>query len=193
MNCDDVSNYNTKITDSDKIIKVALIGPPNVGKSAIFYQLTGKYVNICNYPGTTVDITYKDISSKNDHNKIRIIDTPGINSIFDTSDDALVAIRVALEADFILFIGDAKNLKKILNLIIGFKHLYKPFAIVLNMWDEACDIGIKIETQKLSAKLKSMEIFYTIAIQGYGILKLKNFLTNLVATDFQHREPSDFL
>lgn len=175
-----------------KTIKVALIGPPNVGKSAVFYQLTGKYVNICNYPGTTVDITYKDIPSTEGYN-IRIIDTPGINSIFDTSDDALVAIKVAIEADLLLFIADPKNLKKTLNLIMGFQYLHKPFAIVLNMWDEARSAGIKIDDKKLMAKLHPLEVFYTIAIQGYGISKIKNFLMALVAEDLKRYTPIEFL
>ncbi|MFN7181400.1 MAG: FeoB small GTPase domain-containing protein [Planctomycetota bacterium] len=184
---------NGKPSESSKIIKVALMGPPNVGKSALFYQLTGKYVNICNYPGTTVDITYKDIPSKNKDYTIRIIDTPGLNSIFDTSDDAFVAIRVALEADYILFVGDAKNLKKILNLISGFKYLNKPFALVLNMWDEAKNVGIKINTDKLNSKLHSIDIFYTIAIQGYGISSVKNFLINLIVNELQKQNSHLFL
>ncbi len=204
---------NIKADNSTSILKIALIGPANVGKSALFYQLTGKYVNICNYPGTTVDITFQDIEvkvpkikdsncqSSNLNTFIRVIDTPGINSVFDTSEDAFVALKVALESDFILFIGDAKNLKKLLNLVSGFQYLNKPYAIVLNMWDEAKTLGIEVDISELKIQsqrliplwsnvkdnISKVEVFPTIAVQGWGVSNVKNFLLSLPEVIDIHR------
>ncbi|MEW6587328.1 MAG: FeoB small GTPase domain-containing protein, partial [Nitrospirota bacterium] len=59
--------------------KVVLIGNPNVGKSVIFGLLTGKYVSVSNYPGTTVEVSYGNaaIAEKN----LLIVDSPGVNNL----------------------------------------------------------------------------------------------------------------
>ena len=65
-----------------------MIGNPNVGKSALFGLLTGKYVTVSNYPGTTVEVTYGNAIL----NKTRslVIDTPGVNSLVPMSEDEKV-------------------------------------------------------------------------------------------------------
>ena len=67
--------------------KVALVGNPNVGKSVIFGLLTGKYVTVSNYPGTTVEVSRGMCKGLN--GGIEIIDTPGANSFIPLSEDEL--------------------------------------------------------------------------------------------------------
>ncbi len=84
------------------IEKIALIGNPNVGKSVIFGLLTGKYVNVSNYPGTTVEITQSKISISK-HNLL-LIDTPGVNSLVPMSEDEKVTRDILLnEKPLMLF------------------------------------------------------------------------------------------
>src|SRR5512145_519915 len=81
------SNEGDHYRDSN-LQKVVLIGNPNVGKSALFGLLTGKYVTVSNYPGTTVEVTYGNAVL----NRVRslVIDTPGVNSLVPMSEDERV-------------------------------------------------------------------------------------------------------
>ena len=71
--------------------KVILVGNPNVGKSVIFGQLTGRYVTVSNYPGTTVEVARGE--AKEGGKSVEVIDTPGVYSLLPMSEDeqALVA------------------------------------------------------------------------------------------------------
>ena len=69
--------------------KIVLVGNPNVGKSVVFSHLTGVYVTVSNYPGTTVELT-RGVGTI-DKRKFQIIDTPGINSLIPSSEDEKVS------------------------------------------------------------------------------------------------------
>src|ERR1043166_5281354 len=87
-------------------IKVALVGNPNVGKSLFFNYLSGMYVDVSNYPGTTIEFTsgrYKDYE---------IVDTPVVYGISSFSDEERVTREVVLQADVILNILDAAHLER---------------------------------------------------------------------------------
>ena len=92
--------------------KVALVGNPNVGKSVIFGLLTGKYVTVSNYPGTTVEVS-KGICKGLD-GRVEIVDTPGANSLIPLSEDELVARDMLLEEyeKRVIQVVDAKNLRR---------------------------------------------------------------------------------
>ena len=75
--------------------KVVLVGNPNVGKSVIFRLLTGSYVMVSNFPGTTVEISRGEISIG--AGSYEIVDTPGIHSLVPQSEDERVTCEVLLE------------------------------------------------------------------------------------------------
>jgi len=154
-------------SDTD-IKKVILVGNPNVGKSVIFSHLTGRYVTVSNYPGTTVEITEGKAVLK--HQKYLIIDTPGTNSLVPMSEDEKVTRDILLnkKADVIIQAADAKNLRRTLLLTLQITEMGIPFILNLNMLDEARSRGISIDIKKLS-RIIGVEVIETIAVQGQGI------------------------
>jgi ferrous iron transport protein B len=151
--------------------KVILIGNPNVGKSALFGLLTGKYVSVSNYPGTTVEITYGNATL----NKTRtiVIDTPGVNSLVPMSEDEKVTRDILLtdKAGVVVQVADTKNLRRGLLITIQLAEMGVPFILDLNMDDEAKSRGILIDQDKLS-KILGIEVVKTVAIRKTGIDKL---------------------
>src|SRR4030066_2530567 len=111
--------------------RVVLIGNPNVGKSVIFKQLTGQYVTVSNYPGTTVELAWG--KSKFGGRKYQIIDTPGINSLLPFSEDEKGARDLLLQENqaIILQVADAKNLRRTLWLTLQLAELRIPMTLAL--------------------------------------------------------------
>ena len=151
--------------------KVLLIGNPNVGKSALFGLLTGKYVTVSNYPGTTVEVTYGNAVL----NKVRtiVIDTPGVNSLVPMSEDEKVTRDILLtdRADVVVQVADTKNLRRGLVITLQLSEMGVPFILDLNMDDEAKSRGILIDQERLS-HLLGIEVVKTVAIRRSGIDKL---------------------
>jgi ferrous iron transport protein B len=89
--------------------RIVLVGAPNVGKSVIFNVLTGTYVTVSNYPGTTVEVTQG--LSKFDRRRDVIIDSPGVNSLVPKSEDERVTrdILVTDTPDAVVQVIDAKT------------------------------------------------------------------------------------
>jgi ferrous iron transport protein B len=151
---------------------IVLIGNPNVGKSVIFGLLTGKYVTVSNYPGTTVEVSYGNINIGD--KKFLIIDSPGVNSLTPMSEDEKVTRDILLKEKpgAVVLVGDAKNLKRALMLLIQISEMKLPCILDLNMEDEAESRGIEIDYQRLSTLL-DIEVIGTVAPQRRGILRLK--------------------
>jgi ferrous iron transport protein B len=164
------SKDNERHRDSSQN-KVLLIGNPNVGKSALFGLLTGKYVTVSNYPGTTVEVTYGNAVL----NKARtlVIDTPGVNSLVPMSEDEKVTRDMLLSdrADVVIQVADTKNLRRGLLITLQLSEMEVPFLLDLNMDDEAKSRGILVDQEKLSSLL-GIEVVKTVAIRRSGIDKL---------------------
>jgi len=152
--------------------RVALVGNPNVGKSIIFGLLTGKYATVSNYPGTTVEVSYANISLGG--RKYLVVDTPGVNNLIPMSEDEKVTRDILLRdrPSVVLQVGDSKNLKRTLLLTAQLAEMGLPLVLDLNMEDEARDIGINIDTGRLKS-LIGVEVVSTIAPQRKGIKDLK--------------------
>ena len=152
----------------EKIEKIALVGNPNVGKSVIFGWLTGKYVTVSNYPGTTVEVSQGNI--KLEGRVALLVDTPGTNSLIPMSEDERVTRDILLEeGDLkVIQVGDAKNLRRALGITLQLAEMEKPVILVLNMADEAQDRGIAIDRERLSATL-GIPVLFTIATRRKGL------------------------
>lgn len=153
--------------------RIALIGNPNVGKSVIFGLLTGKYVTVSNYPGTTVEVSYGDIAL--DGKKCIAVDTPGVNSLIPMSEDERVTRDIFLKErpSLVIQVADSKNLNRTILLTLQIPEMGLPMVLDLNMEDEARERGLIIDIQKLKGILKT-EIVTTIAPQRKGLRELKD-------------------
>jgi ferrous iron transport protein B len=157
--------------------KIVLVGNPNVGKSVIFRLLTGSYVLVSNFPGTTVEVSRgKMLLGRVVY---EIIDTPGINSLIPQSEDERVTCEILLreKPDVIIQVADAKNLRRTLLITSQLVEFEIPMILVLNMIDEAEDRGIEIDSQGLS-QLFSLPVVETIAIFSKGRRQLLNAIQN---------------
>jgi len=152
--------------------RVTLIGNPNVGKSVIFGLLTGKYAIVSNYPGTTVEVSYANISL--DGKKYLVVDTPGVNNLIPMSEDEKVTrdILLADKPSVVLQVGDSKNIKRTLLLTSQLAEMGLPVILDLNMEDEAGEIGINIDIERLRS-LIAVEVVSTVAPERKGLRALK--------------------
>jgi ferrous iron transport protein B len=169
-----MQNTEVKMPVSKKIdYRIVLVGNPNVGKSVLFGLLTGKYVTVSNYPGTTVEVSRGMYMGSNE--TVEVIDTPGANSLISHSEDERVARDILLrdEEKKIIQIIDSKNIQRGLLITTQLAEMGLPVSIGLNMWDETLDRGMTIDTDKLQKKL-GVTLTKTIATQKYGINALRN-------------------
>jgi ferrous iron transport protein B len=154
-----------KVREGD--LKLVLAGNPNVGKSAVFQRLTGVYVEVSNYPGTTVDIS----SGRLDAGAV-VFDTPGVYGVSAFNDEERVAREVILQADTVLNVVDAAHLDRDLFLTLQIIDMGFPTVVALNMMDEARHHGLAIDVKKLSEEL-GVEVVPTVAVRNEGFDHLK--------------------
>jgi ferrous iron transport protein B len=145
-----------------------LIGNPNVGKSVVFGALTGKYVTVSNYPGTTVEVTRG--TGRIGGDTWQVLDTPGTNNLTPLSEDEQVTRDILLqERGYVCVqVCDAKNLRRGLMLSAQLAEAQVPFVLALNMADEARSRGIRIDSARLSQAL-GVDVVDTVAVQRTGI------------------------
>lgn len=142
--------------------KIVLAGNPNAGKSVFFNALTGLYVDVSNYPGTTLDISSAKLGED------VLIDTPGVYGVSSFNDEERVARDVILEADVIINVVGALHLERDLFLTQQIIDMGKKVVVALNMFDEAKAQGIQIDVPKLS-ELLGVPVIPTVAIKKEGI------------------------
>ncbi len=147
---------------------VILVGNPNVGKSVLFSKLTGKFVVISNYPGTTVEITTAEMTL--DGQKFTVIDTPGVNELAPHPEDARVTCEVLRDHPdaVVVQVADAKNLRRALRVTHQLAQQRRRVVLVLNMMDELDACGGAIDVRKLS-ELLGVPVVPTIATANTGI------------------------
>jgi ferrous iron transport protein B len=158
--------------------KVLLVGNPNVGKSLLFYHITGKYASVSNYPGTTVSIT-KGTTKIGSHHELEIIDTPGFYNMVTITEEENVTKKIILEEkpDVILHVIDAKNIERMLPLTLQLLEANLPVILVLNMYDELKMRGLAIELSHLEHDL-GIPVVCTIATKRYG---LDNLISRIIS------------
>jgi ferrous iron transport protein B len=153
------------------VLRVALAGQPNVGKSVIFNQLTGLHQHIGNWPGKTVEKAEGTL--RFGEYTIDVIDLPGTYSLSAfTIEERIARDYIALERpDVVVNVVDSSSLERNLFLTLQVLELEVPTVVVLNQWDMAKKRGIRINVQKLEESL-GVPVVPTVAVTGFGLHRL---------------------
>ncbi len=178
------------VTEPDKIHKIALVGMPNVGKSVVFNGLTGTYVTVSNYPGTTVEVSRGE--ARLGGTPIAIVDTPGMYSLIPITEEEKVSRDLLMNESFdlVVHVVDAKNLSRMLPLTFQLMETGLPVLLAINMMDEAKQLGLDIEAEDLETKL-GIPIVTMAAALNQGLRHLKARIVDYVESrdlSATHRE-----
>ena len=157
-----------------KTARVALVGNPNSGKTALFNALTGAHQKVANYAGVTVERKEGLIRAASGRS-MSVLDLPGTYSLRARSPDEEVTRdavlgRLAGETppDVVVCVADATNLRLVLRLILELKAVGRPMVLALNMYDIAQRQGLRIDLERLRAELGA-PIITTVATRRRGI------------------------
>ncbi|ATQ44313.1 ferrous iron transporter B [Caulobacter mirabilis] len=154
--------------------RLALVGNPNTGKTALFNALTGSRQKVANYAGVTVERKAGVLTAASGRT-IHVLDLPGTYSLRARSPDEAVTRDVVLgkyagevPPDVVICVADATNLRLVLRLALELKQVGRPFVLALNMYDIAQRQGLRIDLEGLSRELGA-PIVTTVATRKRGI------------------------
>ena len=166
--------YHDKTHESalpkETVLRFALAGNQNCGKTTLFNQLTGSNQHVGNFPGVTVD--RKDGVIRN-HPGTQITDLPGIYSLAPYTSEEIVSRDFILRQHphAIINIIDATNIERNLYLTMQLMELEVPMVLALNMMDEVRGNGGSIRTNELEASL-GLPVVSISAAKNEGIEEL---------------------
>jgi len=154
--------------------RIALVGNPNSGKTALFNALTGAHQKVANYAGVTVE-RKEGLIRATSGRTLSVLDLPGTYSLRARSPDEEVTRDAVLgrlvgEAapDVIVAVADATNLRLVLRLILELKAVGRPMVLAVNMYDIAQRQGLRIDLDGLSREL-GVPVVTTVATRRRGI------------------------
>ncbi len=150
---------------------VALVGNANVGKSAVFNQLTGLEQIVGNWPGKTVERAEGTLHHHN--RRIKILDLPGSYSLSPFSPDEEVTRGFLLSGrlDVVVNVVDSTALERNLYLTLQLLEMRLPMVLALNFADEARRRGINVDRRRLEALL-GVPVIPSVAVRGQGVHEL---------------------
>ena len=161
--------------------RLALVGMPNTGKSTFFNRVTGASQRSGNWPGVTVDLHASKVLLGG--SMVEIVDLPGIYDLHGFSDDERI-VRSFLESatvDLVAVVINAAQVDRQLGLALELRELGLPTAILLNMADEAKQLGIRINTPVLTREISTPAALLS-AKHGHGHHEVLAMLTRALAS-----------
>ena len=179
--CDNCSGGVVAIPARAPAKTVAVVGPPNSGKTTLFNRLTGLHQKVANYPGVTVE-QHTGVAELPDGRTVSMIDLPGIYSLQPRSEDEQVAYDVlhgkradTAKPDAVLLVLDSTNLARHLMLAAPILALGVPTLIILNMADDLRNRRGQVDLKELSAQLGA-PVALVSARSGEGVVRIFDFL-----------------
>ncbi len=170
------------------ISRIALVGNPNCGKTALFNQLTGSRQKVANYAGVTVERKEGRFTAPSGR-VFTLLDLPGAYSLDATSPDEVITRDICLgrisgEAvpELIVCVADATNLRLHLRFVLEVKRLGRPMVLALNMMDAASKRGVSIDRAELQRQL-GITVIETVAIRNGGAKELIAYLDSIVVPE----------
>ena len=166
---------------------VAIIGPPNSGKSTLFNRLTGLRQKVANFPGVTVEQRVGRAKMQHRDREVMLVDLPGVYSLNPRSEDEQVTNDVLAgtmagipKPDAVLLILDCTNLGRHLVLAAPILNLKLPTLVILNMADDLKNRGGHVDTAELASELGS-PVALISASKGQGVEKVFQFMEGTAA------------
>jgi ferrous iron transport protein B len=154
--------------------RLALVGVPNCGKTALFNRLTGSRQKVANYAGVTVERKEGSFTGPARGQRYRLLDLPGAYSLTPTTLDEAITRdcllgRLAGEPppELVICVVDATNLRLNLRLALELRDLGLPMIVALNMSDLARDRGFELDRDRLEQEL-GVPVVETVAIREGG-------------------------
>jgi ferrous iron transport protein B len=154
-------------------LRVALVGLPNCGKTALFNRLTGSRQKVANYPGVTVERKEGSFIGPS-RRRYAVLDLPGTYSLKPTTLDEAITRDVVLgrlasetRPEVIVLVADATHLALSLRLVLDARRLKLPTVVALNMSDIAARRGYGVDRARLAQEL-GVPVVETVAVSSHG-------------------------
>lgn len=165
-------------------LRIALLGNPNCGKTALFNLLTGSRQKVANYAGVTVERKEGSLQTVSGR-RVLVLDLPGAYSLNALSADEQVTRDVVTGQrdsepvpDLVVCVVDATNLRLNLRLVLEARSLNLPLVLVLNMCDSAKREGIVVDRERLSQEL-GLSVLETVGVRHDGAHELLDYLNTI--------------
>ena len=167
------------------VIRVALVGNPNCGKTSLFNIASGAHEHVGNYSGVTVDA--KEGHFKHKGYEITLVDLPGTYSLSAYSPEELYVRKNLIDAmpDVVVNVVDASNIERNLYLTTQLIDMNLRTVMALNMYDEMQHKGDKLDTAQLG-RLLGMPVCPTVSRDGRGIPELFDTVIKV----YEHTDPT---
>src|SRR5512144_2570123 len=166
-------------------MRLALVGVPNSGKTALFNRLTGSRQKVANYAGVTVERKEGSFVGPTRHRLYKVLDLPGAYSLTPTTLDEAITRdfllgRLADEPppEFVVCVVDATNLRLNLRLVLELRDVGAPMVVALNMSDLAAGRGYRLDRALLEQEL-GVPVVETVAVDHGGVRHLVDKLETL--------------
>jgi len=175
---------NAHATTMDPM-RLALVGVPNCGKTALFNRLTGSRQRVANYAGVTVERKEGQFVGPAKQRLYKVLDLPGAYSLTPTTLDEAITRdfllgRLADEPppEFVVCVVDSTNLRLNLRLVLELRDLGVPMIVALNMSDLAAGRGYRLDRALLEQEL-GVPVVETVAVDHNGVRLLVDKLETL--------------
>jgi len=161
------------MSSAETALRIALVGNPNCGKTALFNLLTGSRQKVANYAGVTVERKQGRYIAPSGR-VVDLLDLPGAYSLDAASPDEAITRDVCLgiaagetRPDLLVCVADATNLRLHLRFVLEVRRLGVPVVLALNMMDAAARRGIRIDIAALEREL-GIPVIETVAVKRAG-------------------------